>query len=109
LKTNFKNSNLPKCFWSLEYYTSLTPNRIIKARLTPSLKSFHYYLVSPRWITRHLVFVFGSGGLPPMNVAWWWAPWISIAGTWNSLAQIGPRVFNVLRFGGYLVGGVWKK
>jgi hypothetical protein len=24
-----------------------------------------------------------------MNVVWWWAPWISIAGTWNSLAQIG--------------------
>lgn len=36
-----------------------------------------------------MFFVFWAGGLPPSNVAWWWAPWINLMGTWNSLIQIG--------------------
>jgi hypothetical protein len=35
-----------------------------------------------------LFFVLWSGGLPSVNVVWWWAPWISITGTWNSLIQV---------------------
>jgi hypothetical protein len=35
-----------------------------------------------------LFFVLWGGGLPQMSVVWWWAPWISILGTWNSGMQI---------------------
>jgi hypothetical protein len=34
-----------------------------------------------------LFFVLWGGGLPSVNVVWWWSPWIGIAGTWNSLIQ----------------------
>jgi hypothetical protein len=35
-----------------------------------------------------LFFLLWSGGLPSANVVWWWAPWISITGTWNSSIQV---------------------
>ncbi len=35
-----------------------------------------------------LFFVLWNGGLPQSSVVWWWMPWTSIVGTWNSIAQI---------------------
>lgn len=35
-----------------------------------------------------MFYVFWSGGLPPNNVIWWWAPWSYLLGTWTSLMQI---------------------
>jgi hypothetical protein len=35
-----------------------------------------------------MFFVFWAGGLPPTNVVWWWSPWTSLVGTWNSMIQI---------------------
>ena len=35
-----------------------------------------------------MFFLVWGGGLPPSNVSWWWTPWISILGTWNSLTQL---------------------
>jgi hypothetical protein len=35
-----------------------------------------------------LFFLLWDGGLPSVNVVWWWAPWISITGTWNTLIQV---------------------
>jgi hypothetical protein len=36
-----------------------------------------------------MFFVFWGGGLPATDVVWWWSPWISLVGTWNSVIQIG--------------------
>jgi hypothetical protein len=36
-----------------------------------------------------LFYVFWAGGLPPIDVVWWWIPWTHIVGTWTSLHQIG--------------------
>jgi hypothetical protein len=35
-----------------------------------------------------LFFVLWGGGLPPISVVWWWVPWVSVMGTWNSQMQI---------------------
>jgi len=35
-----------------------------------------------------MFFVFWAGGLPQANVVWWWSPWTSLVGTWNSMIQI---------------------
>ena len=43
-----------------------------------------------------LYFVFWAGGLPPISVVWWWAPLITLVGTWNSLIQVG---FTTLMMG----------
>jgi len=34
-----------------------------------------------------LWFVFWDGGLPGNDVVWWWMPWASVFGFWNSTAQ----------------------
>ena len=35
-----------------------------------------------------LFFVLWGGGLPANSVVWWWMPWVSVVGTWNSLMQV---------------------
>jgi hypothetical protein len=36
-----------------------------------------------------MFFLLWGGGLPSINVVWWWAPWTIITGTWNSMIQVG--------------------
>jgi len=36
-----------------------------------------------------LWFVFWGGGLPAADVVWWWMPWYTILGFWNSVLQLG--------------------
>ncbi len=42
-----------------------------------------------------LFFLLWKGGLPANNVVWWWMPWVSISGTWNSLMQVGFTALTV--------------
>jgi len=35
-----------------------------------------------------LWFVFWGGGLPAYDVVWWWSPWFSVFGFWNSFWQL---------------------
>jgi len=35
-----------------------------------------------------LFFVLWGGGLPQISVIWWWTPWVSVMGIWNSQMQI---------------------
>ena len=35
-----------------------------------------------------MFFVLWAGGLPPVDVIWWWNPWRHILGTWSSTSQI---------------------
>ena len=43
-----------------------------------------------------MFFVFWSGGLPPNNIVWWWVPWNSLFGTWNSFKQVIAAGVSVL-------------
>ena len=42
-----------------------------------------------------LFFVLWGGGLPANSVVWWWTPWVSIVGTWNSLAQVSFTILTI--------------
>lgn len=41
-----------------------------------------------------LFFILWNGGLPHNSIVWWWMPWTSIVGTWNSLSQIALTAFT---------------
>ncbi|MGD6810445.1 MAG: hypothetical protein ACQCN3_12170 [Candidatus Bathyarchaeia archaeon] len=56
-----------------------------------------------------LYFVLWEGGLPQNSVVWWWMPWTSIVGTWNSLAQIALTTLTSTASIGIIFGAFKRK